>query len=300
MTDLLEWLRSDFNSASSMFTAKQKQIIKYILDHPAEVCTISLKELSRRTDCTEVTLLRVMQKLGFSGFIEFKIALRKKLPSFENEQRFVPEHTSQEESLQHKQAMLEQIIQQEQANFHVFMQTVQTQPYLDAAQLLLNTDSVLILGRGLSNSLGEFLSYRLSLLGIRSMVCSPENVNLLPGQLSSINQRTAVIVMTFPVYYPLMNQLVDYCLDRHAPLLVLTDSALSPVADRSPYTLLCPLAKGTVHNSLVTALEAINLLIHAITIQMGVGFQKLRSETQKLFTQLDSALKMDNSASPEV
>ena len=82
LIDLSVLFDQNFDPADWMLTRKQKQIVTYIRDHPGEVCYLPLKELSQKVGCTEVTLLRLFQRLGFGGYSDFRREYRQSYEVF--------------------------------------------------------------------------------------------------------------------------------------------------------------------------------------------------------------------------
>lgn len=52
------------------------KILQYVYEHSSETCEMSIQEFSRVISYSPATVLRFCRKLGFSGFAEFKYALR--------------------------------------------------------------------------------------------------------------------------------------------------------------------------------------------------------------------------------
>ena len=70
--DISEIIQSHYDS----LTKKQRLIADYILENPMEVSYISLSDLSGKTGCSELTVLKFCKALGFTGFIDLKKAFR--------------------------------------------------------------------------------------------------------------------------------------------------------------------------------------------------------------------------------
>ncbi|MFV0241902.1 MAG: MurR/RpiR family transcriptional regulator [Lacrimispora sphenoides] len=51
-------------------------VLKYVYEHSAEVLDMSIQTLATQTSYSSATILRFCKKLGYSGFAEFKYALR--------------------------------------------------------------------------------------------------------------------------------------------------------------------------------------------------------------------------------
>ena len=54
------------------FTYAEKEIVKYFLNQKEEIARQSTREISKRLYCSPSSIIRLCQKLGFTGFEEFK------------------------------------------------------------------------------------------------------------------------------------------------------------------------------------------------------------------------------------
>ena len=54
-------------------TSTEQGIVNYILTNPEELEKISSRQLAELTYTSPATVVRICQKLGFSGYSEFKI-----------------------------------------------------------------------------------------------------------------------------------------------------------------------------------------------------------------------------------
>lgn len=66
------------------FTALERQISEYILDHRSEIFELSLAEFSSRLYVSKATMIRYFKKLGFSSYRELCVELAKELSLYEN------------------------------------------------------------------------------------------------------------------------------------------------------------------------------------------------------------------------
>lgn len=67
---LLEKLREE-----KLFTSHEKTVADYILEHPRQVPSMSAEELADASYTSKATIVRLCQKLGLTGYQEFKIRL---------------------------------------------------------------------------------------------------------------------------------------------------------------------------------------------------------------------------------
>lgn len=59
------------------FTGGERQIAQYILDAPEHAVVLSSSDLADRVGCSQSSVVKFSQKLGFSGYQQFKLALNK-------------------------------------------------------------------------------------------------------------------------------------------------------------------------------------------------------------------------------
>ena len=60
-------------------TSAEKRVAEFVLASPKEVTRMSLKKLSKRCECGEVTIVRLCKTIGVSGYAELKILLESQL-----------------------------------------------------------------------------------------------------------------------------------------------------------------------------------------------------------------------------
>ncbi|MBQ7032446.1 MAG: MurR/RpiR family transcriptional regulator [Clostridia bacterium] len=59
----------------------EKKVAHWILEHPGEILPLSIVELAEKAICSEATIVRFSQHLGFTGYQELKIALARETKS---------------------------------------------------------------------------------------------------------------------------------------------------------------------------------------------------------------------------
>ena len=281
LIDLSVLFDQNFIPADWMLTRKQKQIVTYIRDHPGEVCYLPLKELSQKAGCTEVTLLRLFQRLGFGGYSDFRREYRQSYEVFRS-----PENTALTQDFQRSQQqnlqLLGHICQQERQHLYTFMDAMDLRPIMKAAQAIHSADYTLLMGRGISHTMTEVLSYRLGVLGVRAVVVNPEESTSLEGHMNTIDEHTTLVALTFPRYLNELGAVTQLAAAKGAKVVAITDSPASPIVPFSHTAIYCPMARGTLYNSFVPVLTVINLIAHSIAIQRGGGNQSQKLERLRL------------------
>ena len=61
-------------------TTRQRAIARVLIDHPGLVTAAPARDLSKRSGVSEATVSRFVRKLGYSSFVELRIALSTTSP----------------------------------------------------------------------------------------------------------------------------------------------------------------------------------------------------------------------------
>ncbi|MGX6992221.1 hypothetical protein CBF34_06670 [Vagococcus penaei] len=65
------------NNDQSKLSDLDKELLKYIIENKSSVTQFSISELSEKSYVSKSTIIRLMKKLGFSGYSEFKFLLNQ-------------------------------------------------------------------------------------------------------------------------------------------------------------------------------------------------------------------------------
>lgn len=57
----------------------ERKVAQYVLDHPDEVVDLSVTELAHKSGVSDATIVKFSQRLGYSGYQQFKIMLSREL-----------------------------------------------------------------------------------------------------------------------------------------------------------------------------------------------------------------------------
>ncbi len=65
------------------FSKQEKKVADFILSEQNDVCIMSLEDITKKIDVSKATIFRVVKKLGFKGFIEFKLEVAREFSTVE-------------------------------------------------------------------------------------------------------------------------------------------------------------------------------------------------------------------------
>ncbi|MFC3282716.1 MurR/RpiR family transcriptional regulator [Litchfieldella rifensis] len=260
-----------------------QQTARFLLDHPQEVAFATVAKLAEEAGVTPSTLIRFANSFGFKGFSEmqrlFRSRLVDELPNYAERIRAV--RTATGETPDSTQLLWEFA----EANRDVLEQLPGRIDPHDLEQVLdifEKAEIVHVMGARRSFVVASYFTYALHHIDKRAFL-----VNGLGGmhgeQMKSVGKRDAVLVISFSPYAQESREIAAEAKERGVPLVVITDSNLSPLARLADVSLVVHEAEVKSFRGLTASL----CLTQTLAIALGVRQDKTR----------DAAGKDDTSAS---
>jgi Transcriptional regulators len=265
-------------------TRKQKQIADYLLANPESVCYISLKELGERTSSSEVTILRMCTKLGFSNYVDLKQSFRlhtKQLVKNLSESSIYPGDIHLSENGDKKQ-LLQKITENEFEKSMDFYKNLDIDNILKASERILSAHTVLIFGQSSSKIAADFFCKRLISIGINAISIDPEDIDSVQGRLAKLVEGDNVILFSFPRYYRPIHNIAEYANSKGASITTITDSLESPAVLDSSLNFLCQTSTKIFYNSFSLPFALVNLIVTGIALEMGPQYGNIIAKTHEI------------------
>jgi DNA-binding MurR/RpiR family transcriptional regulator len=207
-----------------------RQTAAFALQHPDEVALGTASGVAERAHVQASTLVRFAQSLGFAGFSElqgvFRTHLRTRWPDYS--ERLKALHESARDSGDPLR-LLHGFADSAAASIAGLREVVRREDLDRAIRLLARAGTIYVVGQRRSFCVAHYLAYALAQLGVRATLV--DNVGGLgPDQLANASEADALVVVSFSPYSPVTVSLAQSAQKRKTPLVVITDSALSPLA----------------------------------------------------------------------
>ena len=257
-------------------TRKQKQIADYMRNHAADMCFMTLKEVSERVEVSEMTVLKLCGLLDFGSYNEVKQAFRD-LQGTRPSGADSPLGSYSAEGFQLDTSdLFGQVCQEEMEGVIAFLRNFSIEEYRKAARMICRAKGVLLLGSGVSVQMAGYLHSRLVQCGVACLCVDARREEEVQSALHMINENLLVMPMSFPDYPQLVNRIVRYAKEQGASLLGVTDSTRSELAAMCDMCLYCPCNNHIYPDSQTTAVMAADLLSMAVRLEQdstGAGAQ---------------------------
>lgn len=257
-------------------TRKQKQIADYMRNHAADMCFMTLKELSERVEVSEMTVLKLCGLLDFGSYNEIKQAFRdlqgtRPLEGDRPSKAYLTEGLPEDMT-----DIFGQVCREEMEGVMDFLRGFNSDEYRKAARMICRAKGVLLLGSGVSVQMAGYLRSRLVQCGVACLCFDARREEEVQAALHMINEDLLVMPMSFPEYPQLVNRIVRYAKEKGAALLGVTDSTRAELAAMCDMCLYCPCYNHLYSDSQTTAVLAADLLSMAVRLEQdntGAGAQ---------------------------
>ena len=250
-----------------MLTRKQKEIARYLLDNPADICYISIAGLCEQTGCAPVTILKFCKAVGVPNFIELKKEFRNYnqnlINQFSVSSYDVPTEITRSDS---KIPFLETICQEELAIIVHFYNQIDLKNIWDIANSLAQRQVVYLFAHDASLTMALFLKNRLDILNMNVVMVDLSEMKKVEYVLNQITEHDAAVVFSYPNYYYSVSSVAGHIKKKSGELILLSNSADCPVTPLADHAVFCETRTKIFHNSWILPMIVLNLLTSTLAL----------------------------------
>ena len=269
---MVGWSSTTFNSElKAQFGALSPQLqeaARWVIDHPADVALLSLREQARRSGVAPVTLTRLAQRFELKGYDDIRRlyadAVRKRPESFEGRaQELLARHGSSGDA-----ALARDIFSALGRHLQTLSAPDAVARIVAAAELIAGADHVFCLGQRSTFAVAFIFHYVRSLFGSKSVLLDG------PGGtgrdvLRSIGRKDVLLAVTADPYVRETVETARYARNRGARVVALTDSDMSPLAAVADRVVLIGTESPSFFHTMTPAFAAAECLAALVAARRG-------------------------------
>lgn len=159
-------------------TRAEYRVLAHLTEHPLLVGNITVRDLATATFVSTATIMRLCQKLGFSGYSEFIWHCKQLLAD--------TPHIAEQPA--HGSDTLPRLFHQFMANYQQTFQWVSPEKRQAFARLLREKESFFLYGAGFSYLFAEYLTKKLQVLGKTAFISGPgDSRNIISQQCRTLS-----------------------------------------------------------------------------------------------------------------
>nr|WP_298249469.1 MurR/RpiR family transcriptional regulator [uncultured Halomonas sp.] len=251
-----------------------QQTARFLLDHPQEVAFATVAKLAQEAGVTPSTLIRFANSCGFGGFSEmqqlFRSRLVDELPNYTERIRAVRSATGETpDSTQ----LLWEFADANREALERLPGRIDPKCLSQTLSILDRAPAIHVLGIRRSFAVASYMAYALHHIEKRAFL-----INGLGGmqgeQVHAMGPEDALIAISFSPYAEESYRAAEQARDRGAPVVVITDSNLSPIARLADVSLV-------VHEAEVKSFRGLSAsLCLAQALAIALGMRKDKAQEQ--------------------
>jgi DNA-binding MurR/RpiR family transcriptional regulator len=268
-------IQKNFNTLS----ASQKKISHYLLNNYEKAAFLTAAKLGKEVGVSESTIVRFANVLGYNGYPELQRTL----------QNLVKMHLTTVNQLKKSinntykgKNVLYQVLQSDLDNLRKTVDEISPQSFDRLIEYIHKAEVVYIVGLRTAASMALFFNQALSLF-MRNTKSITYGMEDLFEQIAGINEKDLLIAISFPRYTLRTVEIVEIANKKGAKTATITDSVVSPIAQKSDVALIAKSDLNSFINSYTAPLSIINAIVTAVSIKKGKQTIKKLSELENMW-----------------
>lgn len=274
--DILDEVSGKYGTMSAV----QKRIADYVFTYPDEVCFLSLKDFSETLGVTEVTILRFIKKIGFSGYVDFKKCLkdhlRVRLSNGDFKEHGAFPGNGSEGGGMNKNDLFQTFANNEYQVLKSTYSQVSLEQVLEASSILKQARVVYVVGSELTTPISQYMMRRLSTLGLHVHDLGAMTKALYGNFISHIGPEDAVVMFSIPGYMKHLVNTAKYLAKRQVPQILITDKMSAPQAAHATVVLTCDNHDLFFFNNVLGMFSLSSMLVHFVAVYDPEDTNRLR------------------------
>ncbi len=265
----LEELENSIAERYNDLSKRLQQVARYLMENPRGVALDTVASIAEKAEVTPSTLIRFANALGFQGFSEMQRLFRSKLieaaPSYSDRIRLAQQEQGNPDSPSPIQLLQEFATSNTIALDHL-KHAIENENLEKAISILEQARSTHIVGVRRAFVVASYFAYSLRHVDQRAYLVDGIG-GMFKEQAEAIDHGDAVIAISFSPYGQETLDVAEIALNKGVPLIVITDSPLSPLARQATVCLVVQEAQVRNFRSLTSS------LCLAQTLSIGLAYR---------------------------
>ncbi|WP_263262925.1 MurR/RpiR family transcriptional regulator [Pseudomonas sp. RIT-PI-S] len=273
--ELLQLITRDFESLPRQL----KRVAAYVNQQSDRVMVDRISDIAEQCEVHPSAIVRFCQRFGFKGFSEmqalFREAYTHKATPVQNYQQRIRSMIANKAQRASSADLARECINATRSGLDRLGEELDDRAFDTAVDLLVNADSIYVVGVRRSFAVADYLVYNLQHTNKR--------IHLISGlgggyreQMRSIGANDLLIAISFTPYGKESQQCVRIAQHNKAKTLVITDSTLSPLAKRAHGLLLVNEGSAFAFRSLSATLCLCQALFLALAYRLELKMDQIQ------------------------
>jgi DNA-binding MurR/RpiR family transcriptional regulator len=264
MKQLLVEMTAGFDGLSPQL----KEAARWVIDHPADVALLTMREQARRAGIPPATLTRLAQRFKLKGYDEIRRLSAEAVRERPDSYRWRAEELLQRRDSEGDAALIQDIFSSLSRHLQELSRPVVVDRFRAAADIIANARRVFCLGLRSTFSVAYSFHYARALFGAESVLVDGPG-GIATDALRTIGPADVLLAISVKPYTRQTLQAVRYADKRGARVIAVTDSEVSPLAMLARQTLVVGTETPSFFHTMAPAFAAIECLTALVAARRG-------------------------------
>lgn len=256
-----------------------KAIAAYITDHYEQAVFMTAAKLGDTVGVSESTVVRFASGIGYDGYPEFQGALENWVKDKLNSVQKIGAKYGKSTQSEILSAVLNADIEKLQHT----VDNLDGASFEMAVDIILEAEKVYVVGIRSCEPLADFLHFYLNMIRGNVILLKTTSVSEMFEQMIRINEKDAIVGISFPRYSMRTLKAMEFANDRNAKVIAVTDSVHSPMNLYSSCNLFARSDMVSIVDSLVAPLSLINALVVALCLKRPEDVKKNLEQLEQVW-----------------
>jgi DNA-binding MurR/RpiR family transcriptional regulator len=264
MKQLLMEMTAGFDGLSPQL----KEAARWVIDHPADVALLTMREQARRAGIPPATLTRLAQRFKLKGYDEIRRLSAEAVRERPDSYRVRAEELLQRRDSEGDPALIQDIFSSLSRHLQELSKPVVVDRFRAAADIIAKSRRVFSLGLRSTFSVAYSFHYARALFGAESVLVDGPG-GIATDALRTIGPADVLLAISVKPYTRQTLQAVRYADKRGARVIAVTDSEVSPLAMLARETLVVGTDTPSFFHTMAPAFAAIECLTALVAARRG-------------------------------
>ena len=261
---------SRINELYSNMSKGHKRIAQYITEHYDQAVFMTAAKLGAELGISESTVVRFAAGIGYEGYPEFQKALEEWVKRQLNSvQKIGVKYGKSTQS-----EILTSVLTADMEKLQDTIVNLDPNAFETAVNTILEAKQIYVVGLRSCEPLARFLHFYLNMIRGGVQLLSTTSVTEMFEQMIRIDEKDAIIGISFPRYSMRTLKAMEFANDRNAKVIAITDNIHSPMNLYSSCNLFARSDMVSIVDSLVAPLSLINALVVALCLKRPEAVKK--------------------------
>ena len=223
----------NINLNFGVLSNREKSLAKYILNHYNEISIMSIEELSKKANISCTGITRFVKKIGYSGFVNFKLEIAKDTVGYEE---------SESEPADSNDGSIQSIVSQMQAKKNYTIEQtlllLKTEQLQQAADLIEKSHNVFIVATGASGIVATDLMYKLIKLNKKAIYVSDTGIQKIG--ISAMSKEDVAFIISYSGNTESIKDIAKAAKTISVPIISLTSNTKNVIRSLADISIVIP------------------------------------------------------------